>query len=191
MFKQKTKQMKKNFAFKTVMVYTFLMFMLSSGFTQKMTSNPLVLASDTLSAALKFYDSSTNNPSQMIYMNDISTKALRLFKKTYKNISNEKWYIISNGYLAEFTIHDIKNRVVYDRNGSSCFYIQYYNEKKFPDKLTKIVKPFYYDYTIASVEEVQVSDKVFYIVHLQNETSLKTLRVTDDEMELIADFTRY
>jgi hypothetical protein len=123
-------------------------------------------------------------------VNDVNQKAVRDFKKAFKDISNEKWYSIKNGFLAEFSLNTTKNRVVYDKKGNWRFTVSYYEEKNLPAEIRAIVKPVYYDYTITRIAEVHVDDKIIYIVHVQNNSSLKTLRVCEGEMELIEDFTK-
>ncbi len=184
--------MKKIHVIPTLIFFAVCTLFLNSGYAQAAVSKPLALSPESAAAALKIYDSPGNEPRKASYANDINVKAMRYFRSTFKNVSNENWYIISDGYLAEFTAQDVRNRVVYDRQGSLCYYIQYYNAKNFPDKLSKIVRPTYYDYAIVSAEEVQAADQTYYIVHIQNDTRLKTIRVNEDEqMELIGDFTRY
>src|SRR5450631_1638883 len=109
---------------------------LSQGYAQAAVSKSLALTSESAVTALKIYDSPVNEPRKALYANDINVKAMRYFRSTFNDIRNENWYVISNGYLAEFTAQDVRNRVVYDRKGSLCYYIQYYNDKNFPEKLT-------------------------------------------------------
>jgi hypothetical protein len=43
-----------------------------------------------------------------------------------------------------------------------------------------------------SAEEVRAADQTFYIVHIENESRLMTLRVNEDEeMQIIGDFVRH
>ncbi len=139
---------------------------------------------------MKLTEDSNNEVAEITYVNEVNQKAVRDFKKSFKDISNEKWYGIKNGFLAEFSLNTTKNRVVYDKNGNWKFTVSYYEEKNLPTEIRAIVKPVYYDYTISRVEEVHTSEKIIYIVHVQNDFRLKTLRVCDGEMSLIEDLPK-
>jgi hypothetical protein len=157
---------------------------------QTLTRNTVNVNSESLSAALNLTEDSKNEIAEISYVNEVNQKARHYFKKTFKDVNNEKWYSIKNGFLAEFSLNTSKNRVVYDKKGNWRFTVSYYDEKNLPAEIRAIVKPVYYDYTISRIEEVHANDKVIYIVHVQNNSSLKTLRVCEGEMELIEDFTK-
>ena len=157
---------------------------------QTMDRNPVNVKSESLSAAMKLTEDSKNEIAEIAYVNEVNQKAMRDFKKTFKEVNNEKWYLVKNGFLAEFSLNSSKNRVVYDKKGNWRFTISYYEEKNLPAEIRAIVKPVYYDYTISRVEEVHANDQIIFIVHIQNDTSLKTLRVSEGQMDLIEDFPK-
>jgi hypothetical protein len=157
---------------------------------QTMNKNPDIVNSKSLSAAMKLTEISDNEIAEITYVNEVNQKAARDFKKTFRDVNNEKWYSIKNGFLAEFSLHATKNRVVYDKKGNWKFTVSYYEEKNLPVEIRAIVKPVYYDYSISRVEEVHANDKTIYIVHVQNDSRLKTLRVCEGEMDLIEDFPK-
>src|SRR5689334_16189115 len=64
------------------------------------------------------------------YINNVSIKAVRHFKKTFKNASDEKWYEMPDGYRVNFMLNDIRCRLDYDKNGTWLHTIKYCNEKK-------------------------------------------------------------
>jgi len=45
-----------------------------------------------------------------IYINNVSINAVRHFKKTFKTVTDEKWYEMPDGYRVNFTIKDIRLR---------------------------------------------------------------------------------
>src|SRR5260221_3142518 len=93
-------------------------------------------------------------------LNAINTKAVRDFDKNYKAVTDEKWYKVSNGYLARFASNGNENMAAYDLKGHWRFTISYYDEKKLPDEVRATVKSIYYDYSITRVEEIHVDDKI-------------------------------
>jgi hypothetical protein len=164
--------------------------MLNSADAQALAKNTVVVKSQSLSAAMRLTEASNNEIAEITYANEVNQKAMREFKKTFRDVSNEKWYSVKNGFLAEFSVNTTKNRVVYDKKGNWKFTVSYYDEKGLPAEIRAIVKPVYYDYAISRVEEVHANDQIIYIVHVQNNSSLKTLRISEGEMDLIEDFPK-
>jgi len=144
----------------------------------------------TLLAAVRFNDLSLHEISNAANVSEVSNKAIRDFKKTYRDVKDEKWYSLPNGYLAEFMLINKKDAVVYDKKGNWKYTFSYYDEKNLPDESRAAVKSVYYDYSINRAEEIRVEDKIIYLVHMQNETTWKNLRVCDGEMDVIEDFNK-
>ena len=164
--------------------------LLNKAGAQALAKNSDIVKSESLSAAMKLTEDSKNEIAVITYLSEVNQKATRDFKKTFRDVNNEKWYNIKNGFLAEFSVNTSKNRVVYDKKGNWKYTVSYYDEKNLPAEIKAIVKPVYYDYSISRVEEVHAGDQIIYIVHVQNDTSLKTLRVTEGEMVLTEDFPK-
>ena len=120
----------------------------------------------------------------------IHTKAVKDFTKTYKNAGDARWFVISDGFLAEFKQGGIKTKVFYDRKGRGVGSIREYLEDQLPRNIRHIVKSQYYDYNIYYVQEVSVSDKIAYLVKIEDKTSLKTIRVLNGEMTEIEAFKK-
>jgi hypothetical protein len=120
----------------------------------------------------------------------INANAAKSFDKTFKGVSNVSWYTIADGFGATFTQNENLNRAYYDKKGNLTFTITYYNGKKLPRAVRAIVKGTYYDCEISLVEEIHAGEKVVYIVHLEDETTWKKVKVTNGEMELIEDFNK-
>jgi hypothetical protein len=173
-------------------IFSFCCFavLLNRADAQSLAKNSVVVEPKSLSAAMKLTEDPQNEVADITYVNEVNQKATRDFKKTFKDVNNEKWYSIKDGFLAEFSLNATKTRVLYNKKGNWTFTISYYDEKNLPADVRAIVKPVYYDYTISRVEEVHAADKTFYFVHVQNESSLKTLRICEGEMDLISDFQK-
>lgn len=120
----------------------------------------------------------------------ISVKAINDFNKGFKGATAVSWYTIKDGFLATFTQDNKFNRAFYSKKGNLNATITYYDGKKLPHDIRAMVKSTYYDYDIPYVEEVHAGDNVVYIIHLEDEKSWKKLKVTEDGMELIEDFTK-
>ncbi len=126
-------------------------------------------------------------------INDLSTvnvHALKGFVKEFKNV-NASWYKANDGgFIASFKTGDVKNSVAYTAKGTWHHTIRYYDEKQLPKDVRSTVKSTYYDYTILGVSEVHYEDQVIYIILIQDDTTIKTLRVCDGEMEEIKNQIR-
>ena len=126
-----------------------------------------------------------NNPTA-----GINTKAVKDFSKTYKKTGDARWFVISDGYLAKFKLNGIETKVYYDRKGRWNGSLRSYLEDKMPRDIRHLVKSHYYDYTIYLIQEVTVADKIAYLVKIEDKTSMKTIRVMDDEMTEIESFEK-
>jgi hypothetical protein len=120
----------------------------------------------------------------------INTKAMRDFKKTYPNVDGEKWYSFKDGFAAKFSEDGIQHMVTYNRIGDWLYTISYYDEKQLPSETRAMVKGTYYDYKITLVEEITLRQQTIYLVHIEDETTWKTVRVSDSEMTVIEDFNK-
>ncbi|OQP63968.1 hypothetical protein A3860_21335 [Niastella vici] len=120
----------------------------------------------------------------------ISIKALHDFNKTYKTVTNEDWYIIQKGFMAKFTQQGIQHRIIYNKNGKWVATFRYYNEDQLPAEVRHLVKSTWYDAAIRQVSEVSFGGKTAYLVSIEDNTSLKTIKVVNNEMELFQEMVK-
>jgi len=114
---------------------------------------------------------------------NVSSKAVKNFNKTFKNVKDEKWYEMPDGYRANFTLDDTRCRLDYDKKGNWIHTIKYYDEKKLPLEVRRLVAGSYLDYSIRTVEEIEVPRNIkFYVVHLEGETNWINIKVSDNEI---------
>lgn len=113
----------------------------------------------------------------------ISTKAVKDFTKNYKKAENAGWFIIKDGYLAEFKEDGIKTKVYYNPKGTWIGNVRSYLEDKLPRNIRHLVKSTYYDYKINYVQEVTVDRNIVYLVKIEDGTFFKTIRIQDGEMD--------
>ena len=126
-------------------------------------------------------------------MEVISTKAIKTFAKSYKDVSGEQWEKIEDGYTAKFILNGVTNRIYFDKKGKWSGSLKSYSEDKLPYEMRDIVKRTYYDFTITYVQEVETIDshKVpTYIIHLQDKDQIKLVRLFDGEMETWKEYKR-
>jgi hypothetical protein len=122
--------------------------------------------------------------------NNIDFRALKDFKKRFALINNVTWDVKDQGSIAVFSDDSIKTTVAYEKNGRWSYTIQRYHENKMPLDIRARVKSIYYDYTILNINEVHVpqQENTIYILNLQYNQNFKTVRVSGDDMDVIADF---
>jgi hypothetical protein len=161
-----------------------------NGFSQTKMKLQAFISPVKLSDVVRLYDNPGSQKSNESSVFAIDQKAMRDFRKAYKDIHDEKWYVLTNGFAAEFLKNDIKNEIVYDKSGKWVFSILYYGENGLDSEIREIVKKIYYDYTITLVEEIHVPEKIVYLVHMEGKETWKNVRVTDGEMELIEDYNK-
>ena len=121
---------------------------------------------------------------------DVSTKALKDFSRSFKNAANEKWYTVSDGFLASFNDNGIETKVAYNKKGVWHSTVRTLDETQLPFAIRDVVKSTYYDSKILVAYEIKHSDGVVYIIKTEDSKTLKTLRVIDGGIEIIASNTR-
>lgn len=121
-------------------------------------------------------------------LSKINPKAVHEFKDAYTNVSDETWEELKNGFVATFTSNSVRTMNSYDKNGRWMYCIRYYDETNLPKDIRGTVKSNYYDYTITSVQEINMTrynKRQIYLVRLAYGNDHKTIRVCDGEMEEI------
>jgi len=129
----------------------------------------------------------------LVSTSSISTKALKDFKKSYKNASDEKWAKSANGITAQFTSNGIANIVYYDKKGNWEASLKNYSEDKFDRSVRAIVKSKYYDYKITQVQEVETAATLgtpTYMVHIEGDNDFKIIRVSEGAMDVYEEFAK-
>jgi len=126
------------------------------------------------------------------YPNNIHIRAMRDFLKRNKTAFDADWFTITNGYEVRYTgRNNSRCRTVYNCSGAFVYTIKQYSEDEMPREVRSLVKSTYYDYTITLVEEVeQPRQPVAYIIHMQDDTTLKNVTVCDGAMEVMEEYKR-
>jgi hypothetical protein len=164
---------------------------------------PFIALFSCASAQSNKFSPALNNPTskEVAYTNtanetnvagtiNINAKALKNFSKTYKKAADAGWFVIKDGYLAQFKQDGITTKVFYDPKGRWVGNLRCYFEDKLPRDIRHLVKSHYYDYNIFYVQEVTVGNATVYLVKIEDKTSFKTIRVQDGEMTETEAFTK-
>lgn len=131
----------------------------------------------------------TSNPNS-VASTEINTKAVKDFTRTYKNVSDATWFKTEKEFIVFFTRDDISFRVFYTKNGHYEGIIRDYTEDKLPPEIRNLVKSTYYDFNIYHINEVSADGIISYLIKIEGKTSWKTIKVTNDEMEVVEEYSK-
>jgi hypothetical protein len=125
-------------------------------------------------------------------INKVHVRAMRDFLKRDKTAANTDWMVAETGYVVKYTgKNNSRCRTVYNCRGEFVYTIRQYYENNMPRDVRGIVKSEYYDYTITVVEEIEERLKpLAYIVHLEDEATIKNVRVCDREMVVLEEYRK-
>jgi hypothetical protein len=114
--------------------------------------------------------------------------SLLVTSTTYAGGTSSK---LEKGYVVRSIIDGRQSMTAYDKKGKWVYTIEQYSIKDLDTDLSDRVKSVYYNYDVTGIQKVeQPGMDVVYVVHLQNEKSIKIVRLTTDEMELVKDLIR-
>ncbi len=121
----------------------------------------------------------------------VSPSVVRIFLKAYKDVSDEKWIEVKDGFVAMFTRNGMDYQVAYTKRGNLVHTIRSYDEDKMSQELRHVVKSTYYDYNINRVHEIETPrDPITYVVQLEGKKDLINLKLYEGEMEEIQKFNK-
>jgi len=124
------------------------------------------------------------------YIPGINARAIKDFSKNFKTAQDVSWYVLKDGFSVQCKLNGITTRNYYDLKGRWTGTVRTYEQNKLPAELRKEVRSIYYDYSIYIVNEVTVGDTTAYLVGIQDEENIKTIRVIDGEMDVYEDFKK-
>jgi len=150
------------------------------------------LADNRLQPSARFTVSKKNDPDKsQRFFDMIDPAVIRNFMKTYKDVSDEKWFEVKDRFVAMFNLNDVDYQVAYDKKGNLLCTIRTYDEAKMSRDLRHIVKSTYYDYAINRVQEIEKPLKpVIYIIQLLSKRDIINLSISDGEMDASQKFKR-
>jgi hypothetical protein len=114
--------------------------------------------------------------------------AILITSTTYAGGTSSK---SGKGHVVHSVIDGRKSMTAYDKKGKWVYTIEQYGINDLDKSLADRVRSVYYDYNVLVIQKVeQPGMDVVYVVHLENEKSIKIVRLTNDEMELVKDLIR-
>ena len=120
----------------------------------------------------------------------INIKAVRNLYDRYGDTNNETWYTTDYGFRAKFRQDGISFMADFGKRGEWLNTIKTYDETKLPKDVRRKVRQEYYDYHIFLVQEFNRSNETTYLVKVEDASTWKTLKVTDDEMQILEEYEK-
>lgn len=117
-------------------------------------------------------------------------KATESFKKEFKDVSAAKWNAETDAISAFFVRDGIQTSVIYDKKGNWVHTIAYCDEKNMPKDIKHLVRIAYPLYDITGMREIKEGNITFYIIYLEDETSLRQVSLYNGELNVYKEFTK-
>ena len=168
-------------------------FAISVVFSQNLNNTPnlvppIVSENDSFSSQIN----SIKN-SDILRLNEVPSKAVRHFNKTYKNVDSLRWSKLRDGqggFGAYFVTDGIPTTVRYDQGGNyECCFREYF-EDNLPKMIRHQVKSVYYDFSIRFIKEVNMYDNTVYLITLEDTESWKHVLVTENKIVVLKEFLK-
>lgn len=118
----------------------------------------------------------------------VSPKALKSFRQHFKQAEDATWYDNGNVYIAKYLTDGRSSRTAIQKNGFVLYSIVYGTEKNLPDEARRIIKANYLDFEIGHVSEVESMGLSAYIINIEKDNELYTLRYSDGGLDELAHY---
>jgi hypothetical protein len=121
----------------------------------------------------------------------VQARVLRDFMLRFDEVSLARWMTDGKGSTMYFMKDGFLNRAGYDLKGSWKYSLIFYGESKLPRDVRAVVKREYFDFGITIAEEVQTTAGKAYLIHLEDKSTHKIVRVNmDGEMDTLEEYTK-
>lgn len=154
--------------------------------TDAQTTNTVDYAKNLVTSAKDFTKETADNKSPL----NISSKAIKEFRKKYKSISFETWDRIQDGFMAKFANNEVQYKVYYDFKGNWTGTVRTFSEEQLPKDVRRQVKSVYYDHKINFVQEITLNDHFAYLIYMEDAANWLTIRIVDGEMDVYQELKK-
>jgi hypothetical protein len=118
------------------------------------------------------------------------TKAFKDFTKSNLSAADVTWFKTLDGFIAHFSTPEEDTRVAYNKRGVWQYNLFAYMEDRIPSNIRAVVKQQYYDYKILVCFAYEINRGPVYIIKMEDNKTLKTLTIVNDEMVEAENYTR-
>lgn len=122
----------------------------------------------------------------------VSSKIVWNFNRAYRNANGAEWMVLKDKNLVcRFYMNNILYRAFYGRNGAWLQTVSGYEADKLDGTVKEMVRSTYRDYDISYVNQIDLpANRIIYLVEVQDNKSIKKIRVADDEMDVVQDIEK-
>jgi hypothetical protein len=121
----------------------------------------------------------------------ISLRAIRDFKYRFTKVTDEHWSRMAKGFVVCLTSDGFRARAYYDLKGNWQASLKYCDETQLPSVIRDVVRRTYYDLPISNVIIVNVPEHTGYYINIEDQKTLKVLRVSDEaEIEELHSYVK-
>src|SRR3954464_11829027 len=97
----------------------------------------------------------------------------------------------NEGYIVRAVIDGRQAMSAFNKKGKWVYTIQQYSLDNLDKNIADRVRSVYYEYDVTGIQKIeQPGVETVYAVYLQNTKSIKIVRLTSDDMELVQDFNK-
>lgn len=97
----------------------------------------------------------------------------------------------AKGYTVRTVIDGRESLSAYSKKGNWVYTIQTYSMDNLDKAIIDKVRELYADYGVTGIQKVeQPGLDTVYIVYIENKSSIKTVRIVNDEVELVNDYSK-
>lgn len=115
-----------------------------------------------------------------------------IFTTTTVSAAENKTITAKEGYTVSSVIDGRTSTIAFDKKGNWVYTVQQYNPASLDKRIMDKATDGYHNYGITSMQKIeQPGIDAVYIVRLENAKSLKTVRISNDEVELVQDYIKY
>lgn len=129
-------------------------------------------------------------PAVVITNTQVNTKVWESFKREFKNAVDPHWFKIGTDYLVRFFAEDQNQSALFNKRGSLIYNITYGKEKHLPTDIRQQVKSVYYDYKITNALSIRESERMIWVVNLEDDKNMLIVRIENGEMEEARHFKK-
>lgn len=172
-----------------IIAFSYLIIFLQQVNAQLAIDTDIINRKNEISAIFKIPIIPTSRATLML----IKPRAIRHFFNNYSEAKNESWSVIAYGFKVSFIMDGVINAVYYDRLGYWDEIIKKFPEEKLPLEVKDLFKKRYYSNTFIyseSIENIHSDNEATYAVYVEDEKSLKCLRIYKGEMEVIKEIAK-
>ena len=105
--------------------------------------------------------------------------------------SGKETKVAARGYTVHSVIDGRESTTAYDKKGKWVYTIQRYSNDNLDKNIVDKARAAYSDYGVTAIQKIEAPGKdAVYIVNLENKTSIKIIKLVNNDVELVKDLVK-